>query len=212
MAFIGYHFAEQYGVLNRDEKEVAETDSEASGDNYPINWEVESAETEMDVEAGPKEASGAANTDAMDIEAIALQIENQYEKIVSGMSFGSYDTTTVSEGIIAYSEQELLKAIVIRKDSSEDGYVKNFYYNKDGLFFAYYEASDPHRFYFDEGQLVRWKYSPDAADDSRATNYNMEGTISYLQWEQRVKDDALYLEDEWRNVFNSRKNVLPPRA
>lgn len=148
VAFIGYYFAVQYGEFNQDGREVAETDSEATGDKNPINGEAESAETEMDEEIEPEKSSDAANTDAMDVEAIALQIENQYEKIASGISFGSYDTTTVSEGIIAYSEQNLIKAIVFRKDSGEDGYAKNFYYDEDELFFAYYEDSDSHRFYF----------------------------------------------------------------
>ncbi len=204
VAFVGYYFADQYGVFNRDTKEPT---SEVTRDNEPVHEEVKPTETVPGEATEPEESTVIANSDVIDVEATVLQIRDKYDKIVNGISSNSYDITLVDEGVMAYSEQDQIKAIVVKKDYGGYGYVRNFYYDGDKLFFAYYEGPDSHRLYFNEDKLIRWRYCPDAVDNGKATNYDMETTTSYLQWEQRVKDDAFYLENKWRDVFDTRNNV-----
>ncbi len=205
VAFVGYYFADQYGLFDWSTKEPAV--SEITEDNEPVSEEAEPTETVLDKETEPEVPSVTANTDGIDMEVTVSQIRDKYDKIVNGISSNSYDITVVDEGVTAYSEQNQIKAIVVKKDYDGYDYARNFYYDGDKLLFAYYEGSDSHRLYFNEDQLIRWRYSPDAVDDDKAINHDMESTTSYIQWEQRVKEDASYLQNKWRDVFDARNNV-----
>lgn len=50
---------------------------------------------------------------------------------------------------------------------------------RGSCFFAYYEGSDAHRFYFSGGNMVRWRYTSDASNPDDAVNYDQEATEEY---------------------------------
>ncbi len=205
VAFIGCFLADQYGLFDPGAEGPAA--SEDADEDEPVYGEAKPTERVPEKEAEPEELPPAANTDGIDVEAVVLQIRDRYDKIVSGISSNSYDITVVEEGVTAYSEQDQVKAIIVKEDYDGEEYARNYYYDGDKLFFAYYEGSDSHRFYFNGDQLIRWRYCSDAADSSKAVNYDMESTTSYLQWEERVKNDALDLENKWRDVLNARNHA-----
>lgn len=55
--------------------------------------------------------------------------------ITKGIANNSYDVISVYNGVLAYSDQDVLKAIVVEKDYSSDGYAQKFYYDNGNLIF-----------------------------------------------------------------------------
>ncbi len=107
---------------------------EITGDNEPGHEEAKPMETMLYKETGLKDPSVTANTDVIDVEAIVLQVKSKYDKIVNGISSNSYDITVVDEGVTAYSEQDQIKAIVVKKDYGGYDYVRKFYYDGGSCF------------------------------------------------------------------------------
>lgn len=140
------------------------------------------------------------------MDGLASKIDSTYEMITKGIANNSYDVISVYNGVLAYSDQDVLKAIVVEKDYSSDGYAQKFYYDNGNLIFSIYENDDMHEFYYDGEQLIRWKYFADASK-TKATNYDMESTTSYVGWEQRVKDDAEHMKKEWETAFSNKAMI-----
>ena len=189
VVFIGYYFANQYGIFDRDRKEKMETDLKETEGNNSVHEEIETPESELE------EASVTEYADGIDVEVLVLEIRNKCDNIVNGISSNSYDIKMIDEGIMAYSEQDQIKAIVVKKDYSGSDYARYFYYDGDRLFFAYYEGSDSHRLYFDGDRLLRWSYCPDVTDSSKTTNYDLENTSEYYRWENDVFAESEKLLD-----------------
>ncbi len=205
VAFIGLYFANQYGVFEQVIKES--TASEISEDNESAYEEAKPTEPMLGEATEPEEVSVTANLDTMDVEADVLQIRDMYDRIVNGISSNSYDITVVDEGVVAYSEQNEIKAIVVKKDYEGYDYARYYYYDGDKLFFTYYEGSDSHRLYFSEGKLIRWRYCPDSTDNNKAINYDLENTSEYYQWEDDVLTDSEKMLLAWEAVFANRTDV-----
>lgn len=66
---------------------------------------------------------------------------------------------------------------------------------------TYYEGSDSHGLYFEEDQLIRWRYCPDAEDNSKATNYELENTSRYYQLENDVLAESQKLLPAWEDAL-----------
>ena len=66
---------------------------------------------------------------------------------------------------------------------------------------TYYEGSDSHGLYFEEDQLIRWRYCPDAEDNSKATNYELENTSKYYQLENDVLAESQKLLPAWEDAL-----------
>lgn len=201
IAFVGYYFANQSGVFDHGKKEP--TNSESTEDDEPIYEEVKVTETvseEATKPEEPEEPAVTADPAVTDVEAIVLQIRDKYNRIVNGISSNSYDITVVAEGAIAYSEQNEIKAIVVKKDYEGYGYARYYYYDGDKLVFAYYEGSDSHRLYFDEERLIRWRYCADAEDISNAINYDLENTSEYDWREKDTLAESKKLLFAWKNA------------
>lgn len=201
VVFIVCYFADQYGVFNGDKKEPAV--SKVTKDNELVYEETRPTETMTDEAVEQEKSSVTGNTDVIDVEAAVFQIRDKYDKIVNGISSNSYDITVVDEGVIAYSEQGQIRAIVIKKDYDGYDYARNFYYDGDKLFFAYYEGSDSHRLYFNENKLIRWRHCPDVEDSSKATNYDLENTSEYYRWEKDVLADSEKLLPAWEDALEN---------
>lgn len=201
IGFICYYFADQYGIFDRDGKEKMETGSKDIESNKSVNEETKTTESMLHDEIELEESTDAEDADIMDVEDIVLQIRDRYDKIVNGISSSSYDILIVDEGTLAYSEQGQIIAIVIKKDYGGSDYARYFYYDGGKLFFAYYESADSHRLYFEGDQLIRWRYCPDAADNSKATNYDLENTSEYYRWENDVLAESENLLEAWEDAF-----------
>lgn len=199
VAFAGYYFADQYGLFDRDTKEP--TASEVTDGNELVYKEAGSTNAILDETIELEESSVIVNSDVIDVEATVLQIRDKYDKIVNGMSSNAYDIIEVDEGVIAYSEHDQIKAIVVKKDYGGYDYARSFYYDGNKLFFAYYEGYDSHRLYFHENQLIRWRYCPDAADSSKATNYDLENTSEYYRWNNDVLAESEKLLSSWEDAL-----------
>ena len=144
-----------------------------------------------------EESYGDTGDKMVDLDDIILQIRDKYYKIANGMSFHSYDIVMVDEGILAYSEQDQIRAIVVKEGYGGSDYTRYFYYDEGRLFFAYYEGIDSNRLYFDGDRLLRWRYCPDAADNSKATDHDLEDTFEYYQWETDALSESQNLLGAW---------------
>lgn len=200
VVFIGYYFADQYGIFERDREEKMETDSEDTESKKPVNEETKTTESILDEEIELEESPVA---EGVDVEDMVLRIRDKYDKIVNGISSNSYDVIMIDEGAMAYSEQDQIKAIVVKKDYGGSDYARYFYYDGGKLFFAFYESTDSHRLYFDGDQLLRWRYCSDAANTSNALNYDLENTSEYYRWENDVLVESEKLLDAWEDVLAS---------
>ena len=196
IATVGYYFADQYGIFDKEKAQESER----------IEDENETEETEDAQETEADDIENDSDTSSVDVDGLASKIDSTYEMITKGIANNSYDAISVYNGVLAYSDQDVLKAIVVEKEYSSDGYAQKFYYDNGNLIFSIYENDDMHRFYYDNEQLIRWKYFADASK-TKATNYDMESTTSYVGWEQRVKDDAEHMKKEWETAFSNKAMI-----
>lgn len=125
------------------------------------------------------------------VPGIVLDIRAKYNEIQAKLSSGIYKAEYYEDGVIAYKNDggDFVCAIV---PNGFDGnnYIRNYYFDENKLFFAYYESLDSHRFYFFEDQLVRWRYCSDSENVSNAVNHDGEDTEEYQQWNDTVLREA----------------------
>lgn len=137
------------------------------------------------------------------VEDEILQIREFYNKIVKNIEEGKYSEISLQDGSIIYYEESKLRAIIVPKNVNGSSYRKSYYYSEDRLIFAYYEAQDAHRFYFNEEQLMRWRYSKDALDAQNAVNYDFEKTGEYLGWEDTVLEESSMLKNRISSIIKT---------
>lgn len=137
------------------------------------------------------------------VEDEVLQIREFYNKIVENIEAGKYSEISLQDGSIIYYEDSKLRVIIVPKNVNGSSYRKSYYYSEDKLIFAYYEAQDAHRFYFNEEQLMRWRYSKNALDAQNAVNYDFEKTDEYLGWEYTVLEDSNILKTKLNAVIKT---------
>lgn len=189
---------------NVDETTQLKAENEESFDREISEETVE--ETEDLVEAEETEQVADENSDEstvnnIDVEECVNQIREQYDRTVSSMSSDIYEKINVESGITAYYDNDSLKAIIATKGAANADYSCSYYYDEGELFFAYYEGNDAHRFYFQDDQLIRWRYSANALDSQNAINYDLENTSEYYRWESSVITNAMNLKDDWKSAL-----------
>lgn len=151
------------------------------------------------------------DTSDIDVESIVLDIREKYNSTVDSINADYYDSFTYPAGISAYYEGNSIRAIRVQKEVDDSPYARYYYYDDNGLFFAYYESDDAHRLYFDGEKLVRWRYSVDSKTPSEATNYDLGDDEEYSQIENAVLNDSSYFIQYVSNAegFSASDYVLP---
>lgn len=209
-SYLVFHFIDHYEKSDQGSEQVRE--SEIIERSEEVSGEIKAAETAVDEtakdetvedESNEEELSAVADSDALDVESTVLEIGDRYDEIVKGISFNTYDVTPIDVEVVAYSEQNEIRAIVTKKAYEEYGYTRTYYYDRGKLFFADYEGVDSHRFYFAEDKLIRWRYFPDAADSSKAVNSDLEITPEYYRWENNVLAESQKLVASWENALTN---------
>lgn len=208
IGFICFYFAGQRGIFDRDGKDNMKTSSKDIESNESVNEEPKTTESMLNDEIQQEESTAAENIDIMDVEAIVMRIRDRYDQIVNGISSSTYDILMIDERTLAYSEQGQIQAIVIKNNDGRSEYTQYFYYDEGELFFAYYESVDSHRFYFEGDGLIRWRYCPDASDNSKATNYDLENTSEYYRWQNDVLAESEKLSEAWEDALVNRDNDI----
>lgn len=137
----------------------------------------------------------------IDVEECVGQIRERYNDIVSGMSSNAYEEIMMDNGITAYYDGNNLKSVIAVKGTIDIAYSRSYYYDGDELIFAYYEGQDAHRFYFENNQLIRWRYTYDISEQQNAQNHDLEETEEYNDWQQGVLKDALELKSNWEDTL-----------
>ena len=155
-----------------------------------IKDRVPNALTESDVSENVKEVEDINN-----VEEIVGNIRTIYNEIEKGVIEGEYQTNGVNNVDYCYDNGELVLVIDVSK---KDGYSKRFYYKDGELIFAYYEGDDAHRFYFNNDHLIRWRYASDANIPEKAENHDLEQSIEYKEWEEKVLSESNNLKMESR--------------
>lgn len=139
-----------------------------------------------------------------DVSASVNQLREKYNAIISGISNGDYEKIAIANGVVAYYDEGVLKAIVAANGAEGIDYNRFYYYNENQLFFAYYENGDAHKFYFDGDRLMRWRYYADSSDSETAVNHDLENNSEYLQWESDVSYDANMEKENWKTALRNR--------
>ena len=120
------------------------------------------------------------------MESEVTYIREIYNSIMSCYSAEMYQEYYFADGITGYYENGILRMITIKQWAEGNAYAKYFYYENNQLLFAYYEGDDAHRFYFKNGRLIRWRYSPNTLDPQNAVNHDQENSEEYRRWETEV--------------------------
>ncbi|MBR5534285.1 MAG: hypothetical protein IKU62_05505 [Ruminiclostridium sp.] len=124
----------------------------------------------------------------VDVETEVSRIRAIYNDTVANMD--RWSVVVEQEGINMYYNEWDLKCVIVPRGAWGMDYSRYYYYENQELIFAYYEAKDAHRFYFYEGELMRWRYSPNAQDAQNATNYDWANTAEFTQWEKTVWNEG----------------------
>ena len=127
-----------------------------------------------------------------DVESEVANIRNKYNYAVEDRASGNMIEEYVSDGITAFFLDDELKIVEVQK-GVYDNYRRFFYYDNGGLYFAYYEGSDSHRLYFVDDNLIRWRYSSNAANAQEAVNYDCLDTEEYYVWMDRGLNEGYNL-------------------
>lgn len=121
------------------------------------------------------------------VEDSVIVIREKYNAVVANRDAGVYWKAFYKDGVTAYLDDNgQLVCVVAELGVDTTGYRTFYYYEGGELFFAYYEGVDSHRLYFENGQLIRWRYCPDAAVPENAENHDLEDSEAYRRWEETV--------------------------
>ncbi len=131
---------------------------------------------------------------AVDVEEAVLDIREDYNKIMENISAGRYTEGKLSNGAIFYLDEGNLVSITVPKNTDGSEYSRSYYYGDEGLFFAYYEGKDAHRFYLTQGRMIRWRYSADAEKPQEAVNHDKENSQEYKEMEEKLYQDNYALQ------------------
>lgn len=131
---------------------------------------------------------------AVDVEEAVLDIREDYNKIIENISAGRYTEGKLSNGAIFYLDEGNLVSITVPKNTDGSEYSRSYYYGDEGLFFAYYEGKDAHRFYLTQGRVIRWRYSADAEKTQEAVNHDKENSQEYKEMEEKLYQDNYALQ------------------
>lgn len=122
----------------------------------------------------------------VDVETEVSRIRAIYNDTVAGMNAGLYTHMEEGGGVEYYYDGNDLKCMVVSKDAYGMMYSRWFYYENGQLIFAYYENEDAHRFYFYQGDLMRWRYAANAQNAQNAVNEDWGTSEEFCQWERTV--------------------------
>ena len=125
------------------------------------------------------------------VEDSVTVIREKYNMVVANRDAGVYWEVFYKDGVTSYLDDVgQLVCAVAELGVDIPGYRTFYYYEGEELFFAYYEGTDSHRFYFENGQLIRWRYCPDAAVPENAENHDLENSDDYRIWETTVTHNS----------------------
>lgn len=130
--------------------------------------------------------NGMANAD---VEDEVLRIRGIYNEIVQKRTNGQYMESAVKDGVTMYTENGEVQCIIAKKGVDGVPYARYYYFENGSLIFAYLEAGDSHRLYFNNGRLFRWRYASDAVNFSEADNHDNEDSEEFREWENLALDD-----------------------
>lgn len=149
-------------------------------------------------EVNSVDESDAGNVyDDLNTEDEVEQIRELYDNITASLSADVYETIALDNGIVIHYDGNDLKAVIVPKGLDNSAYTAYYYYDNNSPFFAYYEGTDSHRFYFYNEKLIRWRYCSDALDSQDGINHDGENTSEYNQWEEVVLSEAYRMKDLW---------------
>lgn len=162
----------------------------------------EESEVNVDLPSNEENLEGEQklNLAEENVEEGVLRIRERYNDISANIAEGRYEEYSLQDGIIVYCDDSELCAIVISKDVNQNPYRRFYYYDDGELIFSYYENEDAHRLYFQDEQLIRWRYSKDAANAQDAINYDFGESEEYMEWESCALDESNKYKEQFLSI------------
>ena len=180
-------------VVNRPKKSkdvVEATDNQEQDEpiEEPIETPTEApVETPVPTEEPVVTATPTIEPYTGNVEDSVTVIREKYNTVIANRDAGVYWESFYKDGVSSYLDDNgQLVCAVADIGVDTPGYRTFYYYDGGELFFAYYEGADSHRLYFENGQLIRWRYCPDAAVPDNAENHDLEDSDAYRRWETTI--------------------------
>ena len=189
-----YDITYEFGPVGEFHEADTEEDSQESDSKNPTAHQNEVHE----YDTVTTEENNAEKRDVFtgNVEDEVVSIRTLYNEITAAVSGGNYEELKTSDGVTVYKDENHVKEIAVPAGTDESSYRRFYYYNDDQLIFAYYEGTSAHRFYFHDGQLIRWRYSQNASDPQNAVNHDLEDSDEYHDWQKKVlKEAETYLQE-----------------
>ena len=183
-----YDITYEFGPVGEFHEADTEEDSQESDSKNPTAHQNEVHE----YDTVTTEENNAEKRDVFtgNVEDEVVSIRTLYNEITAAVSGGNYEELKTSDGVTVYKDENHVKEIAVPAGTDESSYRRFYYYNDDQLIFAYYEGTSAHRFYFHDGQLIRWRYS------QNAVNHDLEDSDEYHDWQKKVlKEAETYLQE-----------------
>ena len=198
IGFIAYYFLKKNGIFDK-----TETTSTAS--TADTSTEGESSEEGESSAEGESSEEAVDTSDSNEVDELVDEIWGAVRHTQGDIGKGTCDSTIVKNYVNAYTYSNVLVAIIVENSYGTDDYTRSYYYDYDNgeLICVEYIAEDLYRFFFNNGELIRWVYSEDAADVKNLEKHDKENTASYLQWEQSVLDESNEFVTLWVNSLQS---------
>ncbi len=216
VGFIVIYFVNKMDGNNYIPKETAYTETESdqnaggsqNGDEKSLEDDLNEEETSLNASVDMQDQNQVADGSCLGIDAIVGKINTDKDSIVDGIASGKYTQIQIDSGITAYIDSNNQPVSVSAgRGYGNDQYSRELYYENGELFFAEYIGDDLQQFYFDKGELVRWRYCADASARDKGTDYDGEETASYVKWNQIVDEDSNGLVSQLEFALQSQQEV-----
>lgn len=198
VVIIRWYFSDDNKEMKKEKYVLTQNEQEISS-NPDVNKTDNKEKHESKGDADKK--GTMEDSDSVIVEESVGQIREKYNSIVSGIESEMFEKIILDRGITAYYEDKALKAIIVTKETNMHEYNESYYYDDKNVIFAYYESDDAHRFYFQNNELIRWRYCADATDSQNAVNHDLEKSSDYDNWESSVEKNAEMLKDQWESYL-----------
>ena len=129
----------------------------------------------------------------LDVEAEVSAIRDETRAYLAKAEAGELTPVTVRRGVIASVDQYgQVWMLEVGSGTDEVPYSRTYYFDAAKPMFAYYYGTDSHRCYFYEGELFRWRHTPDSANGAVYTDHDLETSAEFREMEERILTDVEY--------------------
>ena len=133
----------------------------------------------------------------LDVETEVVSIREETVFYAEQANAGKLEAVTVRKGVIAHVDS-YGQVWMLDVSDGTDGvpYDRTYYFDAKQLIFAFCYGADTHRCYFYEGQMFRWRHTPDSRNTQVYTDYDMTFSEAYNEKATEILTDVAFYAAE----------------